>query len=76
MDRLFARFARYPVDSRGIWEGRFSEPGENDEPLTAVASLYEWVNPHPQKAIVSLKLTKVFAPVDYSLFALTLRDCR
>jgi hypothetical protein len=75
-DRLFARFARYPADSRGIWEGRFTEPDENSEPLTAVASLYEWVNPHPQKVIVSLKLTKAFAPVDYSLFALTLRDVR
>ena len=75
MGRLFARFARYPVDSRGIWEGRFSDPGENNEPLTAVASLYEWVNPHPQKPIVLLRLRKLFAPVDYSLFALTLRDC-
>ena len=76
MDRLFARFARYPVDSRGIWEGRLPEQGENNEPLTAVASLYEWVNPHSHKVIASLKMRKLFAPVDYSLFSLTLRDCR
>jgi hypothetical protein len=76
LDRLFARFARYPVDSRGIWEGKLPEPGANGEAQTAVASIYEWVNPHPHKAIVSLKLTKSFRPVDYSLFALTLRECK
>ena len=76
LDRLFARFARYPVDSRGIWEGKLPEPGANGEAQTAVASIYEWVNPHPHKAIVSLKLKKSFRPVDYSLFALTLRECK
>ena len=75
-DRLFSRFARYPADSRGIWEGKLHEPGENGEPLTAVASLYEWVNPHPQKVIVSLRLKKMAMPIDYNLFALTARDCR
>ena len=76
LDRLFYRFARYPADSRGIWVGRLPEPMENGEPQAAVASLYEWVNPHPQKVIESLQLKKATSLIDYSLFALTLRDCR
>ena len=74
LDRLFYRFARYPADSRGIWVGRLAEPTENGEPQTAVASLYEWVNPHPEKVIASLRLKKDTSIIDYSLFALTLRD--
>ena len=73
LDRLFYRFARYPTDSRGIWVGRLAEPTENGEPQTAVASLYEWVNPHPEKVIASLRLKKDTSIIDYSLFALTLR---
>ena len=34
------------------------------------------VNPHPQKVIASLRLKKATSVIDYSLFALTLRDCR
>ena len=72
--RMGDRFARYPADSRGIWVGRLPELAENGEPQTAVASLYEWVNPHPQKVIASLRLKKDTPIIDYSLFALTLRD--
>jgi len=76
LDSLYYRFARYPADSRGIWTGRLPDPAENGESQTAVASLYEWVNPHPQKTIASLRLKKATSLIDYSLFALTLRNCR
>ena len=75
-DVVFDIFARYSIKGRGLWEGRL-KPGTED-PLaadTAVATLYEWVNPHPEKKIRSLTLSRgTDGPYRYALLGLTTRE--
>ena len=59
-----AIFERYLPDCRFAWS---AENGDT-------AYLHEWVNPHPEKEIVSLTLEKSDSPVAYTLVALTARQ--
>ena len=80
----FDTFQRYPTDSRAIWTGKLSPAALQKArrikwkqlfaPDTAVANLWEWVNPHPEKEIVALVLKRKFTDVRYALIALTARD--
>ena len=79
----FDTFQRYPADSRAIWTGKLTpaarEAGKRIkwkqlfEPDTAVANLWEWVNPHPEKKIAAFVLKRRSTDVRYALIALTLR---
>ena len=75
-DVLYEIFARYSIEGRGLWEGRLdSDPSDPLAADTAVATLYEWVNPHPEKGIRSLTLSRgTDGPYRYALLGLTTRE--
>ena len=75
-ERLFDVFARYAADAREIRTAPLPPDAKTGEPLTAVASLHEWVNPHPEKEIAYLRLRKSDPYVRYALLSLSLRDCK
>lgn len=74
-ERLFDVFARYVADARDIRTAPLPPDAKTGEPLTAVASLHEWANPHPEREIASIRLRKSDPYVRYALLTLALRDC-
>ena len=75
-ERLFDVFARYAADAREIRTSPLPSDAKTGEPLTAVASLHEWVNPHPERGIASLRFRKSDPYVRYALLSLSVREMR
>ena len=73
-ERLFDVFARYTPDAREIRTASLPPDAKTGEPMTAVASLHEWVNPNPEKEIASLRLRKSDPYVRYALLSLSVRE--
>ena len=73
-ERLFSVFARYAPDARAIRTAPLPPGTTTGEPMTAVASLHEWVNPRPEKKIVSIRLRKSDPYVRYAVLAISARD--
>ena len=71
---LVCVFDRYPADCRAIMTGALPKPEDPSAPDTGVASLHEWVNPHPEKEIVSLALIRKDPVARYAALAVSARD--
>ena len=76
---LVSVFSRYPAGCRAIWTAPLPPPPKTatcrpDAPDTAVTTMYEWVNPHPDKTIVSLSLAGKDKYGRYAVLAISARD--
>ena len=73
---LFGVFARYPADCRAMMTGALpaAKPADPVAPDAGVATMYEWVNPHPEKTIKSLTLARKDGVARYAVLAITARD--
>lgn len=73
---LFDIFARYPADCRAVMTGAVDKPEDAGPraPDTAVATMYEWVNPYPGKEIKSLSLVRRDALARYAVMSISARN--
>lgn len=73
---LFDIFARYPADCRSVMTGALPKPADAGPraPDTGVATMYEWVNPHPRKTIKSLSLVRKDSLARYAAMSISTRN--
>lgn len=73
---LFDVFARYPADCRAVMTGSLPKSGGDDPRAadTGVATMYEWVNPHPEKVIKSLTLVRRDSLARYAVLSISARN--
>ena len=69
-------FARYPAGCRAVLTGRLPAGYDDVASDTGIATMYEWVNPHPEKEIKSLLLLRKNRLARYAALAITARDVK
>ena len=67
-------FGKYVADSRYIWEGKTAQAQSRNLDNDIAIYQYEWVNPHPEKTVASLKIESADKYVSYALLAVSGRE--